>query len=1018
MKVRLNAAKLNSKETAHEYLKEKFSLPEYYGNNLDALHDCLSELTDVQAEVFNYDEENADYVKRVIRVMEDSLSEVSVENIKILDWNEYGKKAVEAAAEGCVLLKNDNNALPLDRNEKVSVFGRIQAHYYKSGTGSGGMVNVTKVTGILDALRESERVTVNEELAKIYEEWEKENPFVEGEGWGNEPWSQLEMVPDEKDVIKASAESDAAIVIIGRTAGEDRDATDTPGSYRLSENEEKMLEIVCRHFDRTIVVLNVGNIIDMSFVDKYSPAAVLYVWQGGMLGGYGAERILTGVTSPSGRLTDTIARHIEDYPCANDFGSGEFNFYTEDIYLGYRYFSTFAPQDVAYPFGFGLSYTAFSVKDISASADIVGRTVSVKCTVENTGSRPGKNSVLIYVSAPQGNLGKPAKVLADYGKTTELAPGEKDELKFSISFDSFASFDDSGAMRAENCFVLEEGEYRFFIGGDPDSAEEFFSFELDENLAIEKLSEAAAPVEAFKRLRPGKATDGIYEKTYEDVPLLKVSEEVRKAANLGDEIPATEESISLKDVFYGRKSIEEFVATLSDDDLSCIVRGEGMGSPLVTPGTASAFGGVSPHLRELGIPAICCDDGPSGMRLDCGKKAFSLPIGTLLACTFNDELVEDLYSYTGLEMSENKVDVLLGPGINIHRYPLNGRNFEYFSEDPLVSGRMGAAVIRGLHLAGVTGCIKHFAGNNQEFRRRNIDSRISKRALREIYLKSFEIPVKEAKADAVMTTYGALNGLFTAGNYDLVTEILKNEWGFRGVVMTDWWAEINERGSMDSSDNRYDRMVGAGNDLYMVCADGSKNVEGDNTLESLASGKLKRSELQTAAANVCKFALSTHAMAGMLGDEEIVRIINKPVDPEDVEVGDVEFIPLIDETEVDLTYQKAEKGTNYIMAFSVEKIGVYEITLTGSSNLSGLAQVPFTIYNTGIPVASFTFNGTDGKDISISKKVGFFNRFGLMRLYAGGNGVDVKKIKFKLAFDIANASEDEILKYMESEDSL
>ena len=282
-----------------------------------------------------------------------------------------------------------------------------------------------------------------------------------------------------------------------------------------------------------------------------------------------------------------------------------------------------------------------------------------------------------------------------------------------------------------------------------------------------------------------------------------------------------------------------------------------MGSPRVTAGTASAFGGVADCLTDMGIPAACCSDGPSGMRLDCGTKAFSLPNGTMIASTFNAPLVEELFEYMGLEMAANKVDTLLGPGMNIHRNPLNGRNFEYFSEDPYLTGTMAAAELRGMQKSGVTGTVKHFCANNKEANRRFLDSVVSERAVREIYLKGFEIAVKDGNADSIMTTYGKLNGLWTASNFDLNTTILREEWGFDGIVMTDWWANLGRRGFKEDNKD-FASMTIAQNDLYMVCADGGNND--DNTLAALESGELNRGEIQRNAANICHFLLHTNAM--------------------------------------------------------------------------------------------------------------------------------------------------------------
>lgn len=276
---------------------------------------------------------------------------------KVLDWNKYIDKSAETVSEGIVMLKNDNNALPLRKDSEVAVFGRIQLNYYKSGTGSGGLVNVSRVIGITDGLQESGSVKVNEELLNVYKEWTKEHPFDFGDGWGGEPWSQEEMPVDDALAEKISNFCQTAIVIFGRTAGEENDNRFEKGAYLLSDGEESMLRTVRKHFRKVIVLLNVGSIIDMNFVEDIKPDAVLYVWQGGMIGGTGTADVLTGKVSPSGKLPDTIAYSVSDYPSHEYFGNTRRNFYCEDIYVGYRYFETFAPEKVQYPFGFGLSYT-------------------------------------------------------------------------------------------------------------------------------------------------------------------------------------------------------------------------------------------------------------------------------------------------------------------------------------------------------------------------------------------------------------------------------------------------------------------------------------------------------------------------------------------------------------------------------------------------------------------------------------------------------------------------------------
>ena len=907
---------------------------------------------------------------------------------KILDWKKYLETAASAAAEGIVMLKNDNGALPLSKDEVVSVFGRIQLHYYKSGTGSGGMVNVSKVTGIVDGLLES-GVKLNEELLNVYKKWDEENPYDLGDGWGNEPWSQVEMPLDEQLVADAAQKGSTAIVIIGRTAGEEMDATLTEGSFLLTALEKVMLSKVRKAFEKVVVLLNVGGLIDMSFVNEYAPDSVLYVWQGGMTGGTGTADVLTGKVSPSGKLSDTIAYSVKDYPSDTYFGDRVRNFYSEDIFVGYRWFETFAPEKVLYPFGFGLSYTTFDVKSVSVSGS---DTLTFKVSVTNTGKFSGKEVVQVYCGAPQGKLGKAARVLCGFAKTTELAPDETQELEISVRLETLASYDDSGVTGNRFCWVLEEGEYKFFVGTDVRSAQETFKFSLNESKVTEKCIQALAPVLPFKRIT-AENNDGNLSPVMHDVPLSEVDEPARRAERLPQEIPYTgDKGIKLADVKSGKNTMDEFLAQLSNHDLSCIIRGEGMGSPRVTAGTASAFGGVSDALTGFGIPAACCDDGPSGMRLDCGTKAFSLPNGTMLASTFNCELIKELYYLLGLEMSANKVDCILGPGMNIHRHPLNGRNFEYFSEDPFLTGKMAAFQLNGLHSAGVTGTIKHFCGNNQETNRHFIDSAVSERALREIYLKGFEIAVREGNADSIMTTYGSVNGLWTAGNFDLNTVILREEWGFKGFTMTDWWANVNFRGE-EPKRAFFVPMAIAQNDVYMVCADTSCADEDIDT--ALADGTLTRGELQRNAANICNFIIGTNAMKRLCGEADEIEIINRPDEEMDSDEP-VIFYDIDKEFELDLSGIKSVQGKNYRFALNVATTGFYKVTITASSTQSSLAQIPVTLFLMGTANGTFTWNGTDGKPVAMENEVPIFSHFTAVRLYFAQSGLDMHSIKFEL----------------------
>lgn len=902
---------------------------------------------------------------------------------RTLDWDKYLETSARAVSGGIVMLKNDG-ALPLKQGGTAAVFGRIQLHYYKSGTGSGGMVNVSKVIGITDGLLDA-GYKLDEQLLNAYREWDEQNPFDYGEGWGGEPWSQKEMPLTDELVGGAASRADAAIVIIGRTAGEEMDNKLEKGAFLLSDLEEDMLRRVTSAFDKTVVLLNTGGLIDMSFMDRYPVSAVMYVWQGGMVGGAGTAAVLTGEVSPSGKLPDTIAYEISDYPSDKFFGSGDMDCYGEDIYVGYRYFETFAKDRVRFPFGFGMSYTSFDItaSDFKLDGDKVTGSVNVK----NTGSTPGREVVQIYCSAPQGKLGKPARVLCGFDKTRTLQPGESQTLSFEIPLESVASYDDSGVTGHKSAWILEHGGYVFYAGADVRSASEAYSLTLPETV-VRQCKSALGPLTAFKRM-----VNSSGKPEFEDVPLTGEAFP-HDHAKLPAEIPQTgDRGIRLADVVNGKNTLEEFTAQLTDYDLSCIIRGEGMGSPKVTAGTAAAFGGVSDTLTALGIPCACCDDGPSGMRLDCGTKAFSLPNGTLLASTFDRPLMTELFTFMGLEMHTNQVDCLLGPGMNIHRHPLNGRNFEYFSEDPYLTGEMASAELAGLHSTGAEGTIKHFCGNNRETRRHFLDSVISERALREIYLRGFEKAVKKGGAKSVMTTYGQVNGVWTAGNYGLVTGILRDDWGFDGFTMTDWWANINRRGKApDKSD--FAAMAMAQNDVYMVTADGA--ACNDNTLDSLKSGELTRGELQRNAMNILRFLTTTHAMKRVMGCDDETEIINRPADAGDVDSTDIEFHDIDEDLTLDLTGITTEKGSSYAFGLNVSKPGVYKVTLTASSTLSELAQTSVSIFALGSPCGMFTFNGTGGAPVSQTKDVKFLSNFMPIRLYFGGSGLKTQSIRFEL----------------------
>lgn len=771
--------------------------------------------------------------------------------IKELEEKPYAPLAAHSrklAAEGCVLLKNEGNILPIKEDNVVSFFGRTQIDYIKSGTGSGGLVHTEYVVNIIDGALNNPKINVNTELVEIYKKWIAENPFDEGNGWATEPWFQKEYVPDESIVKAARAKSDVAVIVIGRTAGEDRDNAPEKGSWYLTDDEEQLLDVVSKHFENTVVLLNVGNIIDMNWVKKYNIKAVMYIWQGGQEGGNAVADVLSGEVNPSGRLSDTIACDISDYPSSKNFGNKDFNLYQEDIYVGYRYFETFVPDKVLYPFGFGLSYTDFEIETQNVTKK--DNRISAMITVANVGDVSGREVVQVYVEAPQGRLGKSKRSLCAFAKTSVIAPNKSDGLLLEMDIADFASYDDGGITGYKSCYVLEAGEYNIYIGKNVRDAKKAFTFTIDELTVTKQLTEALAPERDFDVLYPNAEL----KEAYRSVSKRTVDYKKRIADNLPKTIEYTGgKGIKLIDIKNGKHTMEEFIAQLSDTDLRCLITGEGMSSPKARPGNTGVFGGVTQKLADFGIPVVCLADGPSGVRMDNGDTSTSMPNGTLIACAWDIEAAEKLYEYASVELCSHNIDSLLGPGINIHRSPLNGRNFEYLSEDPYLTGKIGAALVRGMNIHGNSATVKHFAVNSQEYCRRDVNAVVSERALREIYLKPFEICVKEGNANTIMTSYNPINEHWTAINYELNTVILREEWGYTGMVMTDWWPKL----SKEESDKQNLRdMVIAQNDVYMPSSDAltfNSNID-----ESLENGTLTRGQLHRNAKNILNYIMGTH----------------------------------------------------------------------------------------------------------------------------------------------------------------
>ena len=844
------------------------------------------------------------------------------------------------SAQGSVLLKNDN-VLPFLSGSKIAVFGRIQETYIKSGTGSGGNVRSEKMPCILDSLRENGVFQIDEELVSVYKDWIKENPFDKGHGWATEPWSQKEMPLSDDLVKKIASRNDAAVVIIGRTAGEDKDNSEENGSYCLSEEELQMIEKVSCNFKKTVVVLNVGNLIDLSFMDKYTVSALIYVWQGGQEGADALADILSGKVSPCGKLPDTQTVSLKDYPYFDNFGNSDECIYEEDIYVGYRYFETFAKDKVRYPFGFGMTYTDFC---LNSNAKKENNLIKVTANVKNIGNFTSREVVQVYFEAPCGKLGTPIRQLIAYKKTKELKPQETQSLDISFNISNMASYDDSGITGNEFCYVMETGEYKIYVGTDVRSCECIFTHTVDETYITEKLEQVMPPEKKFLRYTASldNGENRILNKA--ETPIGKFNLDERIEERRPEEIKYTgDKKIKLIDVAEGKNTMKDFIAQMDDNDLSAIVCGEGMCSPKVTVGTGGAFGGVTDSLLELGIPVCCVTDGPSGLRIGGDYKNTSLPNGYVFASSFDDELTEKIFELEGIELFSHNIDALLGPGMNIHRHPLCGRNFEYFSEDPLLSGKIAAAQSRGIAKSGCTTTIKHFCCNNQEFSRSDCNVIVSERALREIYLKGFEIAVKEGGATAVMTSYNPVNGYWNASNYDLTTTVLRKEWKYKGFVMTDWWAKCNCKGEIGTKDN-LKALICAHNDVYMVCD--SAQEKPHNILEGLKEGYITRGDLQYCAENILNYIIKSPTF--------LKYVDGGCKKPDYTSLNEEEY-------QIVSSAQDIESGIDYSLNYDAEKecVFVFETELKSNS----LAQYPIILKVGGNRCVSLSVSGNNTNKI-------------------------------------------------------
>ena len=719
-----------------------------------------------------------------------------------------------AAAESSVLLKNENNTLPLEKGSALSLFGKGIYDYVKGGGGSGDVCCAHAIS-LAQGMEEKEKegkVRLFRPTLDFYSSYVRK-AYEEGV-----PGLIAEPEIDEKMVREASLFSDTALFAISRFSGEnwDRTSKDSPsfstdtesqalldvqasifedGDFYLSHRERETLDKIRKYFSRIIVVLNAGSVVDVSWIrDDEKISAALNAYQGGMEGGRAMSDVIVGDTAPSGRLPDTYARTLEDYYSTSTFHESlDYVNYTDDVYVGYRYFDTIpgAAEKIVYPFGFGLSYTSFSIRE--KETRLVDNEVFMTLEVENTGDFESKEVVEVYVESPSSlSLDRPRRTLAAFGKTKTLKKGESTTLSLFFPLSAVASFDDRGIIE-KSAWVLEKGKYAILFSENgrtftPSS----LSLDIPSNMVFEKCRALASPSLLPRRLK----ADG----TLEELPLIEkeplesalgrmkpeetegvVPEERKRPWPRKLQFSPMEKSLSLEKVAEGKMSLDEFVEGLPEEVLISITSGQ------PNRGVANTFG--FGNQEEYDIPSVMTADGPAGLRLkeECGIFTTAWPCATALAASWDTNLMEEIGEAGGLEVKENGIGLWLTPAVNIHRSPLCGRNFEYYSEDPLLAGKMASHMVKGIQKNGIGASVKHFALNNKETNRKDSDSRVSERALREIYLRQFEIIVKEARPLSLMSSYNIVNGIRASENHDLLTGILRDEWGFEGFVTTDWW---------------------------------------------------------------------------------------------------------------------------------------------------------------------------------------------------------------------------------------
>lgn len=786
-----------------------------------------------------------------------------------------GLLSEKVAEEGIVLLKNDKKILPLNISTKIGLYGAGAGKTVKGGTGSGDVNNRSNIS-IYQGLKENGIQIVSEKWLANYESiyaearraWKEkileeakfvENPF---DAYAENPFA----MPEGRAVTaEDTVDAQTAIYVVSRISGEGKDRRRVEGDYYLSRREREDIRFLDAQKIPTVLILNSGGPVELTDIleETENICAVLNISQLGQRGGLALANVLLGKVTPGGKLTATWARRYEDYPCAEEYsylnGKLEREEYKEGIYTGYRYFDTFGVKPL-FPFGYGLSYTEMQIRFHGMKTS--GDGVEVEAEVTNTGETfSGKEVVQVYVSLPQDESGKEYRRLAGFAKTKLLKPGEKELLKIRIDRKTLAYFSEE-----QHAWIAEKGYYAVWVGNSIASLTLAAMLEVPESVILDKTNilenQTDITEEVYDRQNLSARTLKWKEKAENEkigryIYYPEPEKRTECTCQPENKIPAKD----LLPLFYGN------IAGISSNLGAAGIR---------VPGSAGET--TAALYEQYGVSPLIMADGPAGLRLQQNYEVdretdtvygigvlgslengylrtdethenadryyqfcTAFPVGTALAQTWDTALVEKVGIAVAEEMEEFHIDLWLAPGLNIQRNPLCGRNFEYYSEDPLLSGTMAAAMTKGVQSrpgCGVT--VKHFACNNQEDNRMGVDAQVSERALREIYLRGFEIAVKESRPVAIMSSYNLLNGVHAANSVDLCTAIVRKEWGFDGVIMSDWNTTVPEDGSIPW------KCVTAGNDIIMP----GNAADAENIRKAFEDGKLSEEVVRMCAGRI------------------------------------------------------------------------------------------------------------------------------------------------------------------------